>query len=192
MPTLTIIIKCKLAPNWRPCKPRWCCKILNSSYLAYFKPWDRKDVTKCGRIRAYKGSERKKKKEITFVKHNIWGRKNPNLDKMPWEGQKTISNKALISKTFAVYFWKEKTSKLDSAQKECPAASELFTALSLLEEWWEGESTSGMLLGCLGRVSCVWQCNRPPEKHWALCIACSYLRTRSSNIHTERLAFNGG
>lgn len=44
---------------------------------AYLKPWDRKDVIKCGRIRKYEGNERKyevnerkKKKEITFVKHN--------------------------------------------------------------------------------------------------------------------------
>jgi len=53
---------------------------------------------------------------------------------MPWEGKKTTSKQALISKTFAVYFRKEKTSKLDSAQKECPSASELFAALSLLQE----------------------------------------------------------
>lgn len=43
---------------------------------------------------------------------------------------------------FAVYFWREKTSKLDSAHKECPAASKLLTALGLQEERCEEEGES--------------------------------------------------
>lgn len=63
--------------------------------------------------------------------HNIWWEKFQIFENLPHKGKKThlklFPTKLWSQIRFAVYFQREKTSKLDSAHKECPAASKLCT-----------------------------------------------------------------
>lgn len=122
--------------------------------------------------------------------HNIWWGKFQIFENLPCKGKKThfkpFPAKLWSQIYFAVYFWREKTSKPDSAHKECPAASKLLVALGLLEECREAEgaSTPGMLLSRHG-----WDSERPPERHPVHRLQ---LSSDSKLKHPmERLAFNG-